>query len=563
MLILDGYTDEPAGLGVPPYIDVYPRYIAGAIWSARKDVEIKYLTVDEARVLDYKFFAEANKYDLVVVIAGVTVPGKYLGGKPITVNELSEWFRIIDKPYKALVGPAAKFGIGIEGGKVAELPTKIKENFDMLVKGDPEVVIHEIIKEDSLEKVNPYTLRRNYKEIEEFILKGARIVTQHPNYGKNLIVEIETYRGCPRVITGGCSFCIEPLYGLPVFRDQRGIVREVEKLYKLGVRFFRIGRQPDIFVYKSREVGKKEFPKPEPSEIEKLFKGIRTVAPSIKTLHIDNVNPGTVANNPKESLEVAKIIIKYHTPGDVAAFGVESVDPKVVKLNNLKVTMEEALEAIRVINKVGNVRGYNGLPELLPGVNLLFGLKGETKETYEINFEFLKRIVDEGLLIRRINIRQVMVFPATKMWNVGDKVVRKHKKFFKVFKEKVKKEIELPLMKRLVPAGTILREVYTEKHMGNYTYARQVGSYPLIIKVPEKLKLGVFMDFTVVDHDHRSVYGVPYPLRINEASPRLIALIPGISRKDCIAILKKRPFKNIEELSKVISNNYSLKFICI
>jgi len=433
----------------------------------------------------------------------------------------------------------------------------------MLVKGDPEVVIHEIIKENSLEKVNPYTLRRNYKEIEEFILKGTHIVTQHPNYGKNLIVEIETYRGCPRVITGGCSFCIEPLYGLPVFRDQRDIVREVGELYKLGVRFFRIGRQPDIFVYKSREIGKKEFPKPEPSEIEKLFKGIRTVAPNIKTLHIDNVNPGTVANNPKESLEVAKIIIKYHTPGDVAAFGVESVDPKVVELNNLKVTMEEALEAIRIINKVGNVRGYNGLPELLPGVNLLFGLKGETKETYEINFEFLKKIVDEGLIIRRINIRQVMVFPATKMWNVGDKVIRKHKRFFKIFKEKVKKEIELPLMKRLVPAGTILREVYTEKHIGNYTYARQVGSYPLIIKVPEKLKLGVFMDFTIVNHNHRSVYGVPYPLRINEASPRLIALIPGISRKDSIAILKKRPFKNIEELSKVISNDYSLKFICI
>jgi len=38
ILIVDGYNDEPGGLGVPPYIDVYPRYIAGAAWAARKDV---------------------------------------------------------------------------------------------------------------------------------------------------------------------------------------------------------------------------------------------------------------------------------------------------------------------------------------------------------------------------------------------------------------------------------------------------------------------------------------------------------------------------------------------
>jgi len=359
-LILDGYTDEPAGLGVPPYIDVYPRYIAGAIWSARKDIKIKYLTVDQARILDYKFFQEANKYDLIIVIAGVTVPGKYLGGRPINIKELEEWFKIIDKPLKMLVGPAAKFGIGTIGGKVAELPTKIKENFDVIIKGDPEIVVYEVIHEDTLEKADPYAIRTSYAEIEEFIIKGTKIVTQHPNYGLNLIVEVETYRGCPRVITGGCSFCIEPLYGLPKFREQKCIVKEIEEHYQLGVRFFRLGRQPDIFVYKAKRVGVDEFPKPEPLELERLFRGIRNVARHLKTLHIDNVNPGTVAHHPEESKKVAKVIIKYHTPGDVAAFGVESVDPVVVKQNNLKVTMEEALKAVKVINEVGAKRGYNG-----------------------------------------------------------------------------------------------------------------------------------------------------------------------------------------------------------
>jgi len=544
-------------------MDVYPRYIAGAIWSARKDVQVKYLTVDQARTLDYMFFQEANSYDLVIVIAGVTVPGKYLGGKPISIKELEEWFKIIDKPSKILVGPAAKFGIGTVGGKVAELPTKIKENFDVIVKGDPEVFVYEVIREDSLEKADPYTMRASYNEIEEFIAKGTRIVTQHPNYGLNLIIELETYRGCPRVITGGCSFCIEPLYGLPKFREQKCIVKEVEELYKLGVKFFRLGRQPDIFVYKARKVGLEEFPKPEPSEIEKLFRGIRNVAPHLKTLHIDNVNPGTVAHHPKESREVAKIIIKYHTPGDVAAFGVESVDPMVVKQNNLKVTMEEALKAVKVINEVGARRGYNGLPELLPGINLLFGLKGETKKTYELNYEFLKKIVEQGLLIRRINIRQVMVFPRTRMWTIGDKVIRKHKPYFKSFKLKVKKNIEPVLLRRLVPRGTVLREVFTEKHINEYTYARQVGSYPLMLKIPEKLPLRKFMDFTIVDHEHRSAIAIPYPLNVNKAKPKLLRLIPYMSRDEVLAILKNRPFKNLEEISLVLKNRECLKYLTV
>ena len=43
--ILDCYTDEPAGLGVPPYLGTYPRYIAGYL-----DEAIKYLTIDDLRL---------------------------------------------------------------------------------------------------------------------------------------------------------------------------------------------------------------------------------------------------------------------------------------------------------------------------------------------------------------------------------------------------------------------------------------------------------------------------------------------------------------------------------
>jgi len=32
--IVDGYVDEPAHFGVPPYISTYPRYAAGALVDA-------------------------------------------------------------------------------------------------------------------------------------------------------------------------------------------------------------------------------------------------------------------------------------------------------------------------------------------------------------------------------------------------------------------------------------------------------------------------------------------------------------------------------------------------
>ena len=45
--ILDCYTDEPAGLGVPPYLGTYPRYIAGYL-----NEDVHYLTIDDLRLFN-------------------------------------------------------------------------------------------------------------------------------------------------------------------------------------------------------------------------------------------------------------------------------------------------------------------------------------------------------------------------------------------------------------------------------------------------------------------------------------------------------------------------------
>ncbi|HEC82006.1 MAG TPA: radical SAM protein, partial [Thermoplasmatales archaeon] len=552
--ILDGYVDEPTCLGVPPYISPYPRYVAGSIWSANRDADVQYITIDHLRKNDEKTKL-LSKSDVVVVIAGMVVPGRYLASFPASPGELMSFLGGFEKPLKVLCGPAARYGFGLSGGrKIGEID-EVKEFFDLIVTGDPEVVVKQLVLEKfDTSAVDPTSRRDSAEEIRGFAIRGAKIVEQHPNFPEYLIAEIETYRGCSRAVVGGCSFCIEPLKSLPDFRPPQDIVDEVASLYRVGVRHFRLGSQPCFFSYMSRGVGELEFPEPNPGVVEKLLRGIREVAPKLKTLHIDNANPGVIVRYPEECQRIAKSIIRYHTPGDVAAFGVESADPEVIKKNNLKAYPEDVLKAVRLLNEVGVVRGYNGLPEFLPGLNFVFGLKGESKKTFEYDYELLKKILDEKLLVRRINLRQVMPLPGTMMYDVGERLVRRHKMFFKRFKRLVRENIDRPMLRRVVPTGTVLKDVYTEVHRGKTTFARQLGSYPILVGIPGEFELGRFMDVKVVDYGYRSLTALPYPLPINSVPRETIEALPEVGRKRALRIIKGRPFSDEQQFMNALDD---------
>ncbi|BES81369.1 radical SAM protein [Pyrodictium abyssi] len=551
VLILDGYTDEPAGFGVPPYIDVYPRYIAGALWYVDKSIQVHYMTVDQARENIGDFIRRANTYDTVIVIAGAVVPGRYLGGEPIKLEELRQWFRLIDRPFKVLVGAAARWGIGNEGGTVAALPREVKESFDTIVTGDPEAYVLDFARFGP-ERAEPWRILDDMKLLGEISVKGARIVEQHPNHGYNLTAEIETYRSCSRWVSGGCSFCVTKLYGRPRQRDPRDVVREIEALYVAGVRHFRIGRQADILVYGSPSLGQDEWPRPNPRALEQLFYGIRLVAPGLKTLHIDNVNPGTLARHKRESIEALKVIIRYHTPGDVAALGIETADPRVVKANNLKTFPEDSLKAIEIINRYGSQPGYNGLPELLPGINFVLGLKNETAETYRLNEEFIRTIYERGLLLRRINVRKVLVLPGTAMASVGTRIIQKHRNLAKRF-QRIVNEYSRLFLERLLPRGSILSYVYVERYDAKLgvTFARQAGSYPIVVEMPCKMSTPGVVKVAVYGYSSRSVRGLPIPLNANAAAVSTLAKLLGKNRATEIARL--RPFRHDSELHKVLT----------
>jgi len=515
--IIDGYIDDPAALGVPPYISPMIRASAGAAMDA--GATVRYVTADMIR--DTVKMPEA---DITVVLSGNTVPGKYIRSMPLSVRELRTVAEGI-KGWKMLGGSAAS-------SDAAGL-------FNIAVETDLAAVLY-----DGLCGREMNERLRTLEEWNRWMLSGAEIVKQHQDYPVPLVAEIETYRGCHRYRSGGCSYCIEPLKGKPLMRSPSDIIQEAKRLKELGIRNIRIGGQTCIMSYGSESDS--EVPEPNPSAIEELFFALKDL--EFDVLHVDNANPAVISKYPEQSERILRILKECCTPGNVLALGMESADIAVVKKNNLNAAPSQVLDSIRLINKIGSERGNNGMPALLPGINIISGLDGETSGTNRKNMEFLESVLNEGLMLRRINIRQVM--------NVRrDFSTKVDQNDFKRFKSSVRENIDRKMLERIVPAGTVLRNVYMELADGNVTFGRQIGSYPLLVGIPYPVETETFRDVMITEWGFRSVTGIEYPFKINVGSMAAISSLPGIGKKRSMNIVRNRPFRNMDELSRVIGDD--------
>jgi radical SAM superfamily enzyme with C-terminal helix-hairpin-helix motif len=531
-LIIDGYVDEPACLGVAPYISPYIREVAGVL--AGHGYSARYVTIDQVRA-DPSLVAGTGSGDLVVMIAGMTVPGAYIGGKPATLTEVQQLGTLLRQPTTAIGGPIA-FGYAPGGGRKAI--RQAIAGFDVMLSGSPAVALENWLSGGEPAGAADYSLT------DPWSAAGAGIIRQHPAF-PYVMCELETATGCSRATVGGCSFCTEPFYGLPRYRSIEGIAEEVAALHSAGARHFRLGRQPDLLAYKSSGGG--EFPVPRPEVLEELFSAVRESAPDLATLHIDNINPGTIARHEDAARAALEAIVAGHTPGDTAAFGMETADPAVVGANNLKAMPDDVFRAIEVVNDVGGKR-TGGVPELLPGLNFIIGLAGETPATFDANEAFLQRVLDAGLLVRRVNIRQVMPFEGTKAYD--ENTLGKHDARFRAFKEWARTHFDEPMLRRVFPAGTVLPEVVVEVP-GKPSFGRQMGSYPILVGIPLELPARAVLDAVVVDWGMRSVTALPCPVEVNTLPVAALRWIPGVGKKRAATIAARRPFKSLKEIRAV------------
>ena len=517
VLLVDGYIDDPAALGVPPYISPIIRAIAGAALDAGAD-RVEYVTIDMVRR-----GAKLPQADVSVVMSGNTVPGKYLRSMPMSVKELEALFPKLS-------------GWRLIGGSAAD--TEIAGRFDFVIRKDLAASLY-----DGMCGKEVGERYRTLDEWNRWMLLGADIVKQHQDFPQPLIAEVESYRGCHRWSTGGCSYCIEPLKGRPLMRSPSDIIAEAERLRKLGVRNLRVGGQTCIVSYGSEDDS--PVPRPDPEAVSDLFEGLDALG--FDVLHVDNANAAVISTYPEESERVLETLAHRCTDGNVLALGMETADPRVVIENNLNSTSEQVLDAVRAINRIGGGRGPNGLPRLLPGINIVCGLDGETADTYRMDMDLLRAVRDEGLMVRRINIRQVL--PVRREFEV-----RVDQRRFKRFKEEVRSDIDRVMLERVVPYGTVLRNVYIEIHDGNTTFGRQIGSYPLLVGIPYKVDLDTFHDVFITDWGYRSITGVTYPFDINSQPMTALASLPGIGKKRASRIVMERPLSGFDDLLRVVED---------
>ena len=512
VVILDGYVDEPSNFGVPPYISPYPRYLAGAVAEAGHDGE--YVTIDQVRA------GRRLKGDLLAIISGPIVPGKYLRGLPISEKEILRHASAFGGP-RVFGGPLARFRFFDE---------TLTEPFDHVAVRDLDACVYDHLTNGTWEDRD-----RTPAEWDRWAFRGADVVPRHPDFPEPLIAELDTTKGCVRYVNGGCSFCIEPQYGITKFRPLEGILAEVRRLADVGVRNFRLGGQADFFSYQALGLGTSPTPSINVPALESLLRGIHEAAPRLRILHTDNGDPAMMVAHPEEARAGLDLLVHYTSPGNLLSFGLESADPAVTEANNLNIDAEGCLEAIRMVNAVGRERGESGMPRLLPGLNFVAGLTGETKRTFDLNLAFLKRLLVEDLWVRRVNIRQVR--PVRQEFEP----TRLHAEFRR-FKEAVRAGFDHEMLARVVPEGTRLTGVFLELQQGNVTYGRQIGTYPILVGLPYRAAVDRFVDVCVVGHGQRSLTGVEYPLDVNAASFGAIASLPGIGAKRAARIVRARPF---------------------
>lgn len=495
-VILDCYTVEPSGLGVPPYLSTYVRTAYAAVTSSRPLAQIRYLTIDDVRwclnggapfveeplsdPLTYsttihrdealRLLADAA---LVVVVAGDAVPSVHLHAQNGSLEEIGRALTYV-RGRTVLLGPLASLvgGKSSAGARLFDVVHTHTVTAGDLLLGSDRAASYDGLRAD----------RSSYAGLVEQL-------SWRP------VAEIELYRGCTR--RRFCSFCNEPVKASRVeFRAVEDVVEEVRQLAAAGVRHFRLGQQTCFFSYAGRN----------PAVIEQLLRGVREACPDLEVLHIDNADPLAVAS--PAGARIAKLVAAYCSEGNCAPMGIESFDPVVVERNALTCTPEILTRAVGHVNEAGASRGPGGLPLLLPGLNLIYGLPGETDRTHAANLVGLARIFEAGFLCHRTNVRAARAYPGTPLAAMNDGTSSSSSTRFAAWKSDIDQLWDLPMKARVYPTGLRVSGLHAFFVSTAGTWHRRLGSYAIQILEPDTARVRYDTGaVTVTGHAPRHLYG--------------------------------------------------------
>ncbi|WP_328437572.1 radical SAM protein [Streptomyces sp. NBC_00444] len=495
-VVLDCYTVEPSGLGVPPYLSTYVRAAWSALRRARPGADVRYVTIDDVRwclaggrpgveppVSDPRTYsATVNRADairllrdadVVVVVAGDKVPSVHLHAVNGSLEEIARALACV-RGRRYLLGPLATYA--------AESPAPYAGLFDA-------VHTHTITSRDLPLGSRTAAAYGQLRQDRDSFTGLVEQMAWRP------IAELELYRGCTRRTF--CDFCNEPAKApLVAFREVEDVLEEAAQLYAAGVRNFRLGQQTCFFSYMRRDE----------EAIRRLLAGIRERCPELEVLHIDNADPLAVAA--PVGRRIAALVAEFCTEGNCAPMGIESFDATVIERNYLTCTPEVLLRAVEHVNEAGAERGPGGLPKLLPGLNLIYGLPGETHATHIANLTWLGRILDAGLLCHRTNLRQARVFPGTPLAEQTQPEPLPSAEHFASWKADIDHGWDRPMKERVYPTGLQVPGLHAYFVGRNGTWWRRLGSYSIqIVEEGCVAPVGTEGDLTVTGHAPRMIFG--------------------------------------------------------
>ncbi|WP_234345141.1 MULTISPECIES: radical SAM protein [Streptomyces] len=495
-VLLDCYTVEPSGLGVPPYMSTYVRAAWSALRRARPGAEVRYLTIDDVRwclaggkpevappVSDPRTYsATVNREraiallhdaEVVVVVAGDKVPSVHLHAVNGSLEEICRALACV-RGRRYLLGPLATYA--------CISPHEFAGLFDA-------VHTHSVTSGDLVVGSRVPT---DYGRLRAERGSFAGLVEQmcwRP------IAELELYRGCTRRVF--CNFCNEPGKAPVVaFRSVEDVLEEAQQLYAAGVRHFRLGQQTCFFSYRNRDE----------EAIRALLSGFWERCPQSVVLHIDNADPLAVAS--PVGARIARLVAEWCTEGNCAPMGIESFDRRVIEQNHLTCTPEVLLRAVAHVNEAGAGRGPGGLPKLLPGLNLVYGLPGESHGTHIANLTWLGRILEAGYLCHRTNVRQVRPYPGTPLAALSRREPVPSAEHFTSWKADIDHGWDRPMKERVYPLGLKIPGLQSYFVGRNGTWWRRLGSYSIqVVEEHVITPVGTAGDLTVTGHAPRMLYG--------------------------------------------------------
>ncbi len=478
VVILDCYTDEPSGYGVRPYLGTHQLHLSQAL--AFKGIAHRYMTIDDLRYNKYgradglntdltTVNTTANRDDaitllheasVIYVIMGCFVDYAYFSCVPPRSAEVYEYLRgtsgkkILFYVMGTLGGISPDYAGSALGGIIDDVEHGNTYRYVLMGHGSSEAV----------NLINP-----DYGMLASVAGTVPPLLEQ---LTQPIIAEIETGTGCN---TPTCTFCIEAARAPRVrYRTPQDIIEQVACLYGAGVRHFRLGRQPNFF----------HFARQDTDAMERLLSGIRNRCPDLRMLHIDNVNIVNVIT--PAGRRIARLVAKYCTSSNVAPFGIESFDEDVRRATRVTGSADDVLRAIEIINEAGAARGADGLPKLLPGINLIEGLPGESAATHEHNMTYLRKILDKGLMTYRTYYRMM-----TQPTGVSLRGPEERSAAYQSHFEEVVDAFVLPMQARVYPRETIIRGDWECVTVAGETFARTLATCSIKVRMRHTMSPGV------------------------------------------------------------------------